>query len=323
MKKITLYIIALFASLAACGMALAGPSSIQFPPATWYQPAERFPAVKAAGVKTIVGYAATVDLDAWCAGLRANGLTAWCQYTAQTAAYFAAHPENAKLLLGWIAIPDEPNGGGNTPPGAMADEVRSIHAAFPGSKVLVNLDGRPLRYPALSNITLWAACGADVLAFDFYPINCNDSLDTTVPKIGEILDALRAAAPGVPILVCLEDCDQDLKASDWGKAVTAAGNVMRGPSLLEVVNESSLAVAHGAAGVVWFEQVIGSGWESFYDPSKFAPGVIAAMHQINTGLMPSSLPILTPTIPTTQPTDPLDGTDATIGGRRYTLHGKP
>jgi hypothetical protein len=164
----------------------------------------------------------------------------------------------------------------------MADEVRSIHAAFPGMKVLVNLDGRPLRFLP-TDIAAYAACGADAYAFDIYPTNQSD---VTVATIGTLLDEFHAAAPNIPILVCLEDCDQDLKASAWGKAVTAAGGVMHGPALLEVVNESSLAVQHGAAGVIWFEQVIGAGWESFYDPSKFSPGVIAAMPAINAGLMP-------------------------------------
>jgi len=318
MKRFLL-IFLVFASTAFAGNSQLATGNLKFGPATWYQPAENFPACRARGMTTICGYAATVPLDAWCAALKANGLTAWCQYTAQTAAFFAAHPEYRQLILGWIELPDEPNGGGNATPAQCADEYRSIKAAFPDWPILLNLDGRPLRsQTSLATMAAYGAAG-DVLAFDYYAINDGDGPGAIV-QIGNILRMLHQACPGKPVIAVLESSDQDLRVSDWGKSLDASGKVlglsMRGPTLLEVGQSAATAVANDAAGVIWFEQVIGAGWEKFYGVP--AP-IEAAMPAINGILNANAQPRPPPANPaTTRPVWMLDIT-LTVDGLVYDL----
>ena len=129
------------------------------------------------------------------------------------------------------------------------------------------------------------------------------------------------------IFVFIECSDQDLRISDFGQLKGAdgqpIGTKMRGPTADEMKAEIDIAMKHGAAGIIYFPQVIGKGWGGF---DGTTPAVEAAMKEANAKLKADAekaakpkAGIGDPATPTAKPRASLEGTDITIDGVTYTL----
>ena len=231
----------------------------------WYQPLSSFDKWKARGVNTLVGYpenSENISREQWLAAAKKAGF----YYIAKP----TEDPDDIKSdladdhFLAWEQQ-DEPDGAGATP----ADKIQEKYKAWKqlGNKnVLLNLDGPRFQYSKPADYIPYCQ-GADWLAFDYYVLNRGDG-PANLKKIGEAIDLLKQWSGGKKkIFVFIECSDQDLRISDFGalKGLDGQpiGTKMRGPTPDEMKAEIDIAVQHGAAGIVYFPQVIGKGWENF------------------------------------------------------------
>jgi hypothetical protein len=230
----------------------------------WYQPTSSFATWKARGINTLIGYASenTVSRDSWMAAARDAGLFYAIKPTDDPADLKtdAADP----YFLAWEQ-PDEPDGGGNIPPAKIIENYKAWKRA--GDKaVLLNLDGWRTQYGPPADYIQYCL-GADWIAFDYYIINRGEGPDN-IKKLGERLDKLKEWTGGKKKLMVFIECsDQDLRVTDWAATPDATGKPaaprMRCPTAGEMQKQIDVAVAHGAAGIIYFPQVIGKGWEKF------------------------------------------------------------
>ena len=260
----------------------------------WRQPAASLPLWKARGINTVVGTILDVDAPtdaAYALRCRALGL------------YLVAPCKEADAFEQL----DEPDGHGIDPAETTGVYV-SAKVASP-RPVLLNLDGARIPWTDASVYTLYGA-GCDWLGFDYYPLNRGDGAGAII-RLANGLDKLRAAAPGKRYLVFIECSNQQLSLADY-LAGTPQGLAARGPTLAEMRQEIDAAVTHGAAGIVYFPDVIGAGWLGF---DGTPPDIAAAMPAINAGLLHSGIPP-----PSTQPS--MVVTEVSIDGVTFSLKRK-
>jgi hypothetical protein len=274
----------------------------------WYQPTSSFAKWKDRGINTLIGYASenTVSRDAYMEAARNAGLFYAIKPTEDPADLKtdAADP----YFLAWEQ-PDEPDGGGNIPPAKIIENYKTWKAA--GDKpVLLNLDGWRTQYGPPADYIQYCT-GADWIAFDYYILNRGEGPDN-IKKLGERLDKLKEWTGGKKKLFVFIECsDQDLRVTDWAATPDATGKPaaprMRCPSAAEMQKQIDVAVAHGAAGIIYFPQVIGKGWEKFDGTPDDCD---AQMKIANAKLAGKAAPATTRPVRRTA-ADPLDGATIT------------
>ena len=297
------------------------PTAPKFLIGVWYQPVENFQKWKDRGINTLVGYASTVPRDQWTDAARKAGLFYIAKPTGDPGDMKAdlADPN----FLAWEQ-PDEPDGGGATPPDKIVENYKAWKAA--GDKpVLLNLDGWRTQYGAAADYIKYCE-GADWIAFDYYIINRGEGPEN-IKKIGERIDRIKEWTDGKKkIFVFIECSDQNLKVSDWGKQIDPDGTKMRCPTAVEMKRQIDMAVAHGASGIIYFPDIIGRNWEAFDGTPDDCD---AAMKTINAKLTaaadkaapadaPKPVPPVSPA-PSTRSEAAFDGKQVTIDGVRYKL----
>ena len=161
--------------------------------------------------------------------------------------------------------------------------------------------------------------GADVLGFDFYPFNGGWGTNG-IATIADRLDKLKAWTNGQKkIYVFIECSDQNLRVQEWTKQNDATGTPlspkMRGPTPAEMQKQVEIAIQHGAAGIIYFPDKIGKGWEAF---DGTTPECEITMKQINTRLTA----LADKNSPKDKKPAPLDGKEITIDGVTYILKKK-
>ena len=317
------------AELPAAGVAPAPP---KFLIGVWYQPASNFDKWKARGINTLVGCplgAEGVSRRQWMDAARKSGLF----YIAKP----TDDPDDLKTdlvdpnLIAWEQ-PDEPDGAGNLPPETIIANYKTWKAV--GAKpIFLNIDGWKTQYrPAADYIQYFQ--GADWIGFDYYIINRGEGPDN-INRLGERLEKLKVWTGGKKKLYVFIECsDQDLKITDWAASPDATGKPigprMRGPTAAEMKREIEVSVAHGAAGIIYFPDVIGKGWEKF---DGTPPECETMMKDLNAKLTAavekatSPKPSIGPKSDAgrgapADPKSPLDGRDVTIDGVTYTLKRK-
>jgi hypothetical protein len=303
------------ATSAATDASADAPALPKFLIGVWYQPVENMQTWKDRGINTLVGYASTVPRDQWMEAARKVGLFYIAKPTDDPADLKTdlADP----YFLGWEQ-PDEPDGGGNVPPAKIIENYKTWKAA--GNKpVLLNLDGWRTQFGAPADYIQYCQ-GADWIAFDYYIINRGEGPDN-IKKIGERLDKLKEWSGGKKKLFVFIECsDQNLRVTDWAATPDATGTPaaprMRCPTPDEMKKQIDVAVAHGAAGIIYFPDIIGKGWESFDGTPADCE---AAMKDANAKLI-AAAEKASPTKPRPgSPKASLDGADVTIDGVTYVL----
>jgi hypothetical protein len=292
----------------------------------WYQPVSSFEKWKARGINTLVGCpdgAENVSRADWMAAARQAGLNYIAKPTVDPAD-IKADLLDANLLA-WEQ-PDEPDGAGNLPPEKIVENFKAWKGA--GNKpVFLNIDGWKTQYRATADYLKYFE-GADWIGFDYYILNRGEG-PANINKIGERLDKLKAWTGGKKKLYVFIECsDQNLRVSDWAQGKDATGTQlapkMRGPTADEMVKEMEVAMAHGAAGIVYFPDVIGKGWESF---DGTTPECEVAMKIANAKLTAAAEKALgNKAVPAVvrpaDPKAPLDGHEITVDGVTYILKKK-
>lgn len=309
------------------------PTPPKFLIGVWYQPASNFDKWKARGINTLVGCplgAEGVSREQWMDAARKAGFFYIVKPTDD--------PEDLKKdlvdpnLLAWEQ-PDEPDGAGDLPPEKIIANYKAWKAA--GDKpIFLNVDGWKTQYRPTADYLQYFQ-GADWIGFDYYVINRGEG-PGNIARLGERLDKIKLWTGGKKkIYVFIESSDQDLKITDWAATPDATGKPigtkMRGPTADEMKREIEVSVAHGAAGIIYFPDVIGKGWENF---DGTTPECEAMMKDLNAKLTATAeklSPSKSPTGPRTDggrdkpadPKAPLDGREMTIDGVTYILKRKP
>ena len=298
----------------------------------WYQPASNFDLWKARGINTLIG-----------CPLGAEGVSReqWMEAARKAELFYVAKPtedsDDLKTdladanLLAWEQ-PDEPDGASNLPPEKIIANYKAWKAA--GNKpVFLNIDGWKTQYrPAPDYIQYFQ--GADWVGFDYYIINRGEGPEN-INRLGERLEKIKLWTGGKKkIFVFIECSDQNLKVSDWGGTADATGKPigtrMRGPTAAEMKKEIEVSVAHGAAGIIYFPDVIGKGWEKFDGTTPECETVMKELNAKLTTAAEKAFPSKTSIAPKSSagqnvprdPKAPLEGSDVTIDGVTYTLKKK-
>jgi hypothetical protein len=221
----------------------------------WYQPMSSFPKWKARGVNTLVGYVADgTSLDDYKAAAKALGLSIILQadvcrdidYIDPTA-------------IAIINTPDEPDGAGSQTPQQMQARYAALKLKT-NKPIFLNLDGH--RFPFTQPATYIEYCKAgDWLAMDYYPCNFGDT-PAAIPTIADRIKQLITWGGGKPVYAFLECSNQNLQKQAWVQG-TPLQALMRGPTTPEFELEVHTAISAGVAGIGYFPDLIGAGWEAF------------------------------------------------------------
>lgn len=245
----------------------------------WYQPISSFQKWHDRGVTTILGYESengVVSKQQWKQALKQAGLTGIIQSTA-----LDPSDNTDPLIIGVMVAPDEPDGGGAKTPGQIVDTALNARQIAPNKPLGVNFDGN--RIPWVSAATYAAYCSAvDFVCFDQYPFNYGcQTVQNAINAINYDVGKLKQAVGNRPIYVIAECSNQDIGKQDWTKQNDATGTPlspkMRGPTVQEIILEWITFKRDGVAGVWWFPDMIGLGWEGFDGTQDDASGALTAL----------------------------------------------
>jgi hypothetical protein len=155
-------------------------------------------------------------------------------------------------LLAWIQG-DEPDiKKPPLEPAQLAGLYNQCKAADPKRPVFLNVSGGNVLYNKVPEKTYREYFKyADWIGNDFYPVTGYDKPEL-MPKVGELVDRLRDWSGGKPQLAFIETSNQRLP---WVPKDTP------GVTVAQFRGELWDAVIHGAAGVVYFPQQIGWGFQ--------------------------------------------------------------
>ena len=292
--------------------------------AVWYQPIRSFPRWKAAGVNTLVGYESeggTVSVQQYCDAAAAAGLRVVLQWGGggDVQARAIADPN----VIGVINGPDEPDGNGATAPNQMIVQFNAIKQVCP-KPVWENFDGRKMQWLPEASYVLYAQ-SCDVLCMDDYPLNYGDGV-AAIPTITARLQELQRVSNGKPVLAFLECSNQNLSIQNWVVG-TALAATMRGPTAAEFGTELDAALAAHPAGIGFFPDVIGLGFQSYDGVPNDVNAVLTTRSLALTAAAQGAAVLATTqpaTLPrsqsTTQPaTVDLSGTQVIVNGQTYYL----
>jgi len=274
MRRLIAFLFALCVSAAAYAGGLPANTVC-----VWYQPTSSFQKWHDRGVTTILGYESengAVTKQQWKVALKQAGLTGIIQSTA-----IDPSDNNDSVIVGVMVAPDEPDGGGNVTPGGIVDRALAARAIVPSKPLGVNFDGN--RVPWLSVAAYQAYCSpVDFVCFDLYPFNYGaQTSQNAVADINGVVAKIKQAANGKPVYAIAECSNQDIGLQDWTKQNDASGTPlspkMRGPTAQEIILEWITFKRDGVAGVWWFPDMIGRGWEGFDGVQADASGALAAL----------------------------------------------
>lgn len=221
-----------------------------FPISVWLQSPGNAEAYAEIGVNTFVGlWNGTTDADL--STLTAAGMPVMSEQSDD----WSNHVDDP-IVQGWTQM-DEPDNaqsdgnGGYLPcvdPAIIQSRYQTFTANDPSRPVYLNLgqgvswDGWYGRGDCTGDTASYAeyAKGADILAFDIYPVNSTDD---------EVKDKLWMVAQGVDKLRAYSD----FKKPVWVWLETTGYNDPSGtPSPAQIRAETWMALVHGARGIGWF-----------------------------------------------------------------------
>ncbi len=261
-----------------------------FPIGVWLQSPRFAPEYQAIGVNLFVGLNKGPTEDEL-AELARDGMPAFAEQND-----VGLGSPNANMIRGWLLKEDEPDNAQALPSGgwgqcvpakAVVAETRAIKAKDPTRPVLVSF-GRGAADPSwmgrgncTGDLAYYgeAAVGADILAFDIYPVSSGYGDELDYPARG-VMRLKAAAQAGQHVWVIIETT-----RGGWRNArVTPA----------ELRSEILLAVTAGADGVIYFAHEWTGG---FREDGLFRyPEIVRAVRDTNALLMRLAPAINSPTI---------------------------
>jgi hypothetical protein len=265
-------------TMMAASMVCAGPLPDNTV-AVWYQPVSSFQKWHDRGVTTLVGYESeggSVSQDTWMAAAKKAGLNVILQSTA-----LRPQDRNDSNVIAIIVAPDEPDGAGNVSPGGIVDAVLAVRQVT-NKPVGVNFDGNQVPWKSVAVYAAYAA-PVDFCCFDVYPFNFGcQTIASATTIIKADVAKLKQAIGNKPLYAFGECSNQDLGKQPWTQGNDASGTPlspkMRGPTALETIQEWIVFKQAGVAGVWWFPDMIGLGWEGFDGTQPDTAGALTALN---------------------------------------------
>jgi hypothetical protein len=260
----------------------------------WFQPASSFSKWVGRGVNTLIGYESEGNPNSFYASTwKPAAIAAGLKYIVswkdpRDGSHSAPGPltaaDNSDPNLLAVALPDEPNGAANMTPGQVLDMYIQIKNTLPNKPVFLNFDGWQTQYRPFNDLRCYCQ-GADWIAQDFHILNHGDGPEG-IPKLGTVMDKLinaGAAAGGEKkYLSCVECADENLRVQSWVQPYPDVKAKMRGPTAAEMAQEVNTVIARKLAGIFWFADKIGLGFENFDNTTI---DQAAAVTSINTMLL--------------------------------------
>lgn len=275
-----------------------------FPVGVFYQPTYSFTKWASRGVNMLFGYEKGdgATMAQWDAAASAAGFKEIRQPSANPAS-----DANVTNLMAWLAPQDEPDLS-NVPASTLASQYASLKAADPNIPVMTNYaGGAMLGMQGSTSVATYQQylANTDWDASDIYPVT-GWGLPNRLGLVGQAVDKLYAYAPNKPAYAFIETSNQQLSWVPNDRGVTPD----------EMRAEIWDSVIHGAAGIVYFPQQIGNGFQFDVTPAN----VVAEMTTQDAKLQAFGAALTSATNPSSvgmTTSGPLEVTWRQYGGHTY------
>jgi len=269
--RIHLALLAIAAFLMTLGYSAFGQTTqpARIPVAVWFQPARNVPMLASLGVTVFLGpeveNAGALKPDALAAGR-----AAWIKAVEAVGGKCILKEHTGPLpasCIGLMLTDAEANRNNKGPSDAMKAESLALRAAYPGTKIYVDLAGDKIssaNFGRDNERQVYVEYGAvsDGAFVNSYPANRN-AARYPMSWTADVVTKL-AAVTGDEVWACIEMNDQVVLPLP-----KPADGFSRGPTPAEIKAQVDLSIAAGAKGIIWFatSQSNQYGW-GVKDPAK-------------------------------------------------------